>query len=167
MTGKSIVLKPSEITPLTATGWLPSWCCQDRQRLWYAVTSCLLTVLLREIQVLQLDKPSVSTWSLKMLPSWEALWQPAKSSDHLQEVTSGSSRSCLVESPTITFDGAGIDDMDIDEAVKGASHGILWVWWTLVLMGLTTRSLTQANQCCTAGSRICIQEGIYDEFLRK
>ena len=45
--------------------------------------------------------------------------------------------------------------------------------WNLVSVmnisidGLTTRSLTQANQCCTAGSRICIQEGIYDKFPRK
>ncbi|RDB20392.1 Aldehyde dehydrogenase [Hypsizygus marmoreus] len=50
------------------------------------------------------------------------------------------------KSPTIIF-----DDADIEQAVKWAAHGIFF----------------NMGQACTAGSRIFIQEGIYDTFLAK
>lgn len=50
------------------------------------------------------------------------------------------------KSPNIIF-----DDADIDEAVSWATHGIYW----------------NHGQCCCAGSRIFVQAGIYDEFLKK
>nr|ADY86395.1 aldehyde dehydrogenase [Tricholoma vaccinum] len=50
------------------------------------------------------------------------------------------------KSPTIIF-----DDADLDQAVKWASHGIYF----------------NMGQVCTAGSRIFVQEGIYDQFLAK
>lgn len=50
------------------------------------------------------------------------------------------------KSPNVIF-----DDADVDEAVSWASHGIFW----------------NHGQACCAGSRIFVQEGIYDEFLKK
>ncbi|TCD60300.1 aldehyde dehydrogenase (NAD(P)(+)) ald5 [Steccherinum ochraceum] len=50
------------------------------------------------------------------------------------------------KSPNIIF-----DDADIDQAVKFASHGIFW----------------NQGQACSAGSRIFVQETIYDKFLQK
>ncbi|KAF9463983.1 aldehyde dehydrogenase [Collybia nuda] len=50
------------------------------------------------------------------------------------------------KSPTIIF-----DDADVEQAVKWAAHGIFF----------------NMGQVCTAGSRIFVQEGIYDEFLSK
>jgi len=48
------------------------------------------------------------------------------------------------KSPTVIF-----DDADLDEAIKWASFGIFF----------------NMGQSCTAGSRIFVQEGIYDQFL--
>jgi len=48
------------------------------------------------------------------------------------------------KSPTIIF-----DDADLEQAVKWASHGIFF----------------NMGQACTAGSRIFVQEGLYDKFL--
>ncbi|KAF9043170.1 aldehyde dehydrogenase [Panaeolus papilionaceus] len=50
------------------------------------------------------------------------------------------------KSPTIIF-----DDADLEQAVKWAAAGIYF----------------NMGQACTAGSRIFVQEGIYDEFLAK
>nr|ALG75775.1 aldehyde dehydrogenase 5 [Tricholoma vaccinum] len=50
------------------------------------------------------------------------------------------------KSPTIIF-----DDADIEQALKWASHGIFF----------------NMGQSCVAGSRIFIQEGIYDKFLEQ
>ncbi|KAG6371457.1 aldehyde dehydrogenase domain-containing protein [Boletus reticuloceps] len=50
------------------------------------------------------------------------------------------------KSPNIIF-----DDADLDQAVKWAAFGIFW----------------NHGQTCCAGSRIFVQEGIYDEFLKR
>jgi aldehyde dehydrogenase (NAD+) len=50
------------------------------------------------------------------------------------------------KSPNIIF-----DDADLDQAVNWASHGIFW----------------NHGQTCCAGSRIFVQAGIYDEFLKR
>ncbi|THH26584.1 hypothetical protein EUX98_g7606 [Antrodiella citrinella] len=50
------------------------------------------------------------------------------------------------KSPNIIF-----DDADIDKAVNWASHGVYW----------------NVGQCCCAGTRIFVQENVYDEFLKK
>ncbi|KAH9920552.1 aldehyde dehydrogenase [Epithele typhae] len=50
------------------------------------------------------------------------------------------------KSPTIVF-----DDADLDQAVKWAAFGIYF----------------NHGQTCSAGSRIFVQEGIYDEFLKR
>ncbi|TFK17576.1 indole-3-acetaldehyde dehydrogenase [Coprinopsis marcescibilis] len=50
------------------------------------------------------------------------------------------------KSPTIVF-----DDADLDQAVKWAAAGVF----------------SNMGQMCVAGSRIFVQEGVYDEFLAK
>ncbi|KAI5804115.1 putative aldehyde dehydrogenase [Peziza echinospora] len=50
------------------------------------------------------------------------------------------------KSPNIVF-----NDADIDQAIKWANFGIFY----------------NNGQCCCAGSRIYVQEGIYDEFLKR
>ncbi|KAG2120168.1 aldehyde dehydrogenase [Suillus cothurnatus] len=50
------------------------------------------------------------------------------------------------KSPNIIF-----DDADIEQAVNWAAFGIFW----------------NHGQTCTAGSRIYVQEGIYDEFFKR
>jgi aldehyde dehydrogenase (NAD+) len=50
------------------------------------------------------------------------------------------------KSPNIIF-----DDADLDQAINWAVFGIFW----------------NHGQTCCAGSRIFVQEGIYDEFLRR
>lgn len=50
------------------------------------------------------------------------------------------------KSPNIIF-----NDADVDEAVNWANFGIFY----------------NHGQCCTAGSRIYVQEGIYDKFVEK
>lgn len=50
------------------------------------------------------------------------------------------------KSPNIVF-----DDADIDEAINWANFGIFF----------------NHGQCCCAGSRIYVQEGIYDKFVEK
>jgi len=50
------------------------------------------------------------------------------------------------KSPTIIF-----DDADLEQAIKWAAHGIFF----------------NMGQACTAGSRIFVQEALYDEFLKQ
>lgn len=50
------------------------------------------------------------------------------------------------KSPTILF-----DDADLDQAIKWAAHGLF----------------SNMGQSCTAGTRIFVQEGIYDEFVSR
>ncbi|TEB19307.1 aldehyde dehydrogenase [Coprinellus micaceus] len=50
------------------------------------------------------------------------------------------------KSPNVIF-----DDADLDQAVKWATHGLFW----------------NHGQACCAGSRIFVQAGIYDAFLAK
>jgi len=50
------------------------------------------------------------------------------------------------KSPTIVF-----DDADLEQAVKATANGIF----------------SNAGQVCVAGSRIYVQEGIYDKFIEK
>ncbi|EJD01954.1 aldehyde dehydrogenase [Fomitiporia mediterranea MF3/22] len=50
------------------------------------------------------------------------------------------------KSPNIIF-----DDADVDQAVSWAIHGVFW----------------NHGQCCCAGTRVFVQQGIYDNFLQK
>ena len=50
------------------------------------------------------------------------------------------------KSPNIVF-----EDADLDAAVRGAFNGIFY----------------NAGQCCTAGSRLLVQESIHDEFMER
>jgi len=66
----------------------------------------------------------------------------AAASLHLKKVT----LELGGKSPNIIF-----DDADVDAAISWATLGIFF----------------NSGQCCTAGSRIYVQESIYDEFLEK
>lgn len=74
------------------------------------------------------------------------------------------------KSPNIIY-----DDANLDQAVAWASHGILYVP-LIPLSYLIYRNQYSYSwftfswnhgQACTAGSRIFVQEGIYDKFLEK
>ena len=69
------------------------------------------------------------------------------------------------KSPNIIF-----NDADLEQAVNWASHGILYVIQTLLLIhhhsNIRIYSWNHGQACC-AGSRIFVQSGIYDEFLKR
>lgn len=69
------------------------------------------------------------------------------------------------KSPNIIF-----DDADVEQAANWASHGILCVSSLLITYsGVYTDAGDSWNhgQACCAGSRIFVQAGIYDKFLTK
>lgn len=68
------------------------------------------------------------------------------------------------KSPTIIF-----DDADLEQTVKWVAAGILCVQYfcPTFTMGLTIFfNSHHSGQMCAAGSRIFVQEGIYDKFLQ-
>ncbi|KIJ92760.1 hypothetical protein K443DRAFT_685075 [Laccaria amethystina LaAM-08-1] len=137
-TGNTIVLKPSEITPLTAlklaglineAGFPPGV---------VNIVNGYGHTVGQAISEHPLIEKVAFTGST--LTGRKILKASAESNIKVVTLELGG------KSPTIIF-----DDADIDQAVKWASHGIFF----------------NMGQCCTAGSRIFIQEGIYDEFLKK
>ncbi|KAF8811531.1 ALDH-like protein [Phlegmacium glaucopus] len=77
------------------------------------------------------------------------------------------------KSPCVIF-----DDADLDQAIKWASLGILYVSQSPVYLPPTWVCIStyrrfyimlsdSKGQSCVAGSRIFVQEGIYDQFLTK
>ncbi|KAJ7595491.1 NAD-dependent aldehyde dehydrogenase [Mycena floridula] len=137
-TGNTIVLKPSELTPLSAlrvctlikeagfpdgvvnvvTGYGPT--------VGAAITAHML-----------IEKVAFTGSTLVGRKVMEAA---AKS--NLKNVT----LELGGKSPSIVF-----DDADIEQAVDWCFHGLFW----------------NHGQACCAGSRIFVQEGIYDKFLAK
>jgi aldehyde dehydrogenase (NAD+) len=66
------------------------------------------------------------------------------------------------KSPNIIF-----DDADLEQAVNWAAFGILYVIsCDYTIYTHVTFSWNHGQTCC-AGSRIFVQEGIYDEFLKR
>ncbi len=66
------------------------------------------------------------------------------------------------KSPNIIF-----NDCDLDQAVNWAAHGILYVVrFCSSIMSDFLDSWNHGQACC-AGSRIFVQSGIYDEFLKR
>ncbi|KAI0033624.1 aldehyde dehydrogenase domain-containing protein [Vararia minispora EC-137] len=137
-TGCSVVLKPSEWTPLTAlmmasyikeVGFPPG------------VVNILIgyghTVGQRIAEHPDIDKISFTGSTLVGRKIQEAA---AKS--NLKDVT----LELGGKSPNIVF-----DDADLEQAVSWSSHGIFW----------------NHGQACCAGSRIFVQAGIYDRFLEE
>ncbi|KAI0032424.1 aldehyde dehydrogenase [Vararia minispora EC-137] len=135
-TGCTVVLKPSEVTPLTAlrmaqlivaAGFPPG--------VVNIVVGYGSTVGQAIAEHLGIDKVSFTGSTVVGRKILEA---SAKS--NLKKVT----LELGGKSPSIVF-----DDADLDQAVK---------WVALGIFG-------NAGQACVAGSRIFIQEGIYDKFL--
>jgi len=137
-TGNTIVLKPSEITPLTAlrlaglvneAGFPPG--------VLNIVNGYGHTVgqAISEHPVIEKVAFTGSTLTGRKILK-------AAAETNLKVVT----LELGGKSPTIIF-----DDADVEQALKWAAHGIFF----------------NMGQSCVAGSRIFIQEGIYDDFMTK
>ncbi|PPR03696.1 hypothetical protein CVT24_007417 [Panaeolus cyanescens] len=137
-TGNTIVLKPSEFTPLTAI-----YMCNLLNEAGVPpgvvniVTGYGNTVGAAISSHMKIQKVAFTGSTLVGRKIMEAA---AKS--NLKTVT----LELGGKSPNIIF-----DDADLDKAVDWAAHGIFW----------------NHGQACCAGSRIFVQAGIYDKFLEK
>ncbi|KXN92884.1 Aldehyde dehydrogenase [Leucoagaricus sp. SymC.cos] len=135
-TGNTVILKPSEITPLTALfladllneAGVPPGVVNVVNGYGHTVGSALST------------HPNINkiTFTGSTLTGRQILKAAAES--NLKDVT----LELGGKSPTIVF-----DDVDLDQAIKWATHGIFY----------------NMGQICIAGSRIYVQEGVYDKFL--
>ncbi|KAI0791842.1 aldehyde dehydrogenase [Abortiporus biennis] len=137
-TGNTIILKPSEFTPLTAllmaklineAGFPPG--------VVNIVNGYGNTVGQAISEHMEIDKVAFTGSTLVGRKIMEAA---AKT--NLKNVT----LELGGKSPVVIF-----DDCDLEQAVAWSSHGIFW----------------NHGQSCSAGSRIFVQEGIYDEFLKR
>jgi len=137
-TGNTIVMKPSEFTPLTAI----RMCALVQEAGFPAgvlnlVTGYGPTAGAAISSHMKIEKVAFTGSTIVGRKIMEAA---AKS--NLKTVT----LELGGKSPNIIF-----DDADLDQAVNWASHGIFW----------------NHGQACCAGSRIFVQAGIYDEFLKR
>ncbi|EIN03470.1 aldehyde dehydrogenase [Punctularia strigosozonata HHB-11173 SS5] len=137
-TGNTIVLKPSEFTPLTAlymttlineAGFPPG--------VVNIVNGYGQDVGQTIAEHLDIDKIAFTGSTLVGRKIMEAAART-----NLKNVT----LELGGKSPNVIF-----DDADLDEAVNWAAHGIFW----------------NHGQACCAGSRIFVHEKIYDEFLKR
>jgi aldehyde dehydrogenase (NAD+) len=137
-TGNSVVLKPSEFTPLTAlrvcalineAGFPPGSV--------NIVTGYGNTAGAAISSHMKIEKVAFTGSTLVGRKIMEAA---AKS--NLKNVT----LELGGKSPNIIF-----DDANLEQAVAWAAHGVFW----------------NHGQACCAGTRIFVQEGIYDEFLKR
>ncbi|KAI0280871.1 aldehyde dehydrogenase [Russula aff. rugulosa BPL654] len=137
-TGNCIVLKPSEFTPLTALRM-----CSLIQEAGFppgvvnVVTGYGETAGRAITEHMGIDKVAFTGSTLTGRKIMEAA---ARS--NLKNVT----LELGGKSPNIIF-----NDADLDLAIDWSAHGIYF----------------NHGQCCTAGSRIFVQSGIYDEFLER
>jgi len=137
-TGNTVVMKPSEITPLTAIRM-----CEILKEAGIPdgvvnlVTGYGNTVGQAISSHMKIEKVAFTGSTLVGRKIMEAA---AKS--NLKKVT----LELGGKSPNIIF-----DDADLDEAVKWAAHGIFF----------------NHGQTCCAGTRLFVQAGIYDEFLKR
>nr|GAT55247.1 predicted protein [Mycena chlorophos] len=138
-TGNTIVLKPSEITPLTALKM-----CSLIQEAGFpkGVVNVLVgygpTVGAAISEHMDIHKIAFTGSTLvgrKIMA--------AAGASNLKAVT----LELGGKSPNIVFDDAG----DLDQVVKWCLHGLFW----------------NHGQACCAGSRIFVQAGIYDAFLER
>ncbi|GLB39770.1 putative aldehyde dehydrogenase family protein [Lyophyllum shimeji] len=137
-TGNTIVLKPSELTPLTAlrfadlineAGFPPGVFNVVNG---YGPTVGAAIAAHPEIRKIAFTGSTLVGRSIMR----------AAAESNLKSVT----LELGGKSPTIIF-----DDADLEQAVKWASMGVFY----------------NAGQACIAGSRIFVHEGIYDQFLEK
>ncbi|KAJ7150506.1 aldehyde dehydrogenase [Mycena crocata] len=137
-TGNAIILKPSEFTPLTALRMAALF---QEAGFPAGVVNILVgygpTVGQAIAEHMDIQKVAFTGSTLVGRKIMAAAAQ-----SNLKNVT----LELGGKSPNIIF-----DDADLDQAVNWAAHGIFW----------------NHGQACCAGSRIFVQAGIYDEFLRK
>lgn len=137
-TGNTVVIKPSEITPLTALRMCPLLNeAGVPPGVVNVVTGYGHTVGEAITTHMSLEKVAFTGSALVGRKVMEAA---AKS--NLKDVT----LELGGKSPNIIF-----DDADLDQAIKWTAHGLFWIH----------------GQACCAGSRIFVQSGIYDKFLEK
>ena len=157
-TGNCIVLKPSEFTPLTAL----RMCSLIKQAGFPPGVVNIVTgygpIVGQAIsEHMGIDKVAFTG---STLVGRKIMAASAKS--NLKNVT----LELGGKSPNIVF-----DDADLDLAVNWSVHGILCVSLLhrpipLLTEGLRSISWNHGQTCC-AGSRIYVQEGIYDEFVSR
>ncbi|KAJ7042261.1 aldehyde dehydrogenase domain-containing protein [Mycena alexandri] len=135
-TGNTIVLKPSEFTPLTALRM-----CALIQEAGFPKGVVNVVVgygpivgqaIAEHMDIQKLAFTGSTLVGRKVMA--------AAAASNLKNVT----LELGGKSPNIVF-----DDADLEQAVNWAAHGIFW----------------NHGQACCAGSRIYVQAGIYDEFL--
>ncbi|KAJ3749502.1 aldehyde dehydrogenase [Lentinula detonsa] len=138
-TGNVVVLKPSEITPLTAlkfaslvqeAGFPPGASLESNVSPSGATAGTAISM-----------HPDIRKIAFTGSTLTGRKIQEASAKSNLKVVT----LELGGKSPNIIF-----DDADLDQAVKWAAIGIF----------------SNSGQVCTAGSRIYVQEGIYDAFIK-
>ena len=153
-TGNTIVLKPSEFTPLTAirvahliveAGFPPG--------VVNILTGYGNTVGEAISHHMKIEKIAFTGSTLVGRKILEA---SAKS--NLKDVT----LELGGKSPNIIF-----DDADLEQAVEWAAFGILSVFPPYSFDKTDVICSWNQGQACCAGSRIFVQEGIYDEFMKR
>ncbi|KAH9461883.1 hypothetical protein Pst134EB_005799 [Puccinia striiformis f. sp. tritici] len=134
-TGNTVVLKPAEQTPLTAL-----YLCKFIKEIFPAGVINILPGFGVGAGQAMVEHPMIE--KIAFTGSTSVGKQIlAKSGDHnLKKVT----LELGGKSPNIVF-----DDADLEQAVKWASFGIFF----------------NQGQVCCAGSRVFVQEGIYDKFI--
>ncbi|OJA09451.1 hypothetical protein AZE42_02624 [Rhizopogon vesiculosus] len=136
--GNTIVLKPSELTPLTALRLCPLLVEAGFPDGVINIVSGYGSIAGQAISENMIIEKVAFTGST--LVGRKVMEAAAKS--NLKKVT----LELGGKSPSIIF-----DDVDLEQAVKWVGHGIF----------------LNHGQACTAGSRIFVQEGIYDAFMKK
>lgn len=129
--GNTVILKPFELTPLTALRLCP------------LLVEAGFPDILSTDTVVSPVKPSAKTCSSAVWPSQAA---PMLKSN-LKKVT----LELGGKSPSIIF-----NDVDMEQTVKWVAHGELYVSFIIVEPYSSFFSMNQ-GQACTAGSRIFIQ----------
>ena len=151
--GNTIVLKPSELTPLTALRLCPLLIEAGFPDGVINIVNGYGTTAGQAIcENMTIEKVAFTGSTLTGRRVMEAA---AKS--NLKKVT----LELGGKSPSIIF-----DDVDLKQTVKWVAHGILYVPCMIVEPYSPSFSMNH-GQACTAGSRIFIQAGIYDEFMKK
>ncbi|KAJ3508204.1 hypothetical protein NMY22_g16692 [Coprinellus aureogranulatus] len=137
-TGNTVVLKPSELTPLTAL----RMCSLINEAGVPAGVVNVVTGYGNTVGAAISSHPRIEkvAFTGSTLVGRKIMEAAAKS--NLKKVT----LELGGKSPNIIF-----DDANLEQAVKWATHGIFW----------------NHGQVCCAGSRIFVQAGIYDAFLAK
>ncbi|KAJ7333296.1 aldehyde dehydrogenase domain-containing protein [Mycena albidolilacea] len=137
-TGNTIVLKPSEFTPLTAL----RMCSLIKEAGFPPGVVNVLTGYGHTVGQAIAEHQDIQKVAFTGSTLVGRKVMAAAAASNLKNVT----LELGGKSPNIVF-----DDADLDQAVSWAAHGIFW----------------NHGQACCAGSRVYVQAGIYDEFLRR